>query len=170
MQENENEDDEENEDEDLEEDEEEEDSDADEVVECEDEDEFEEIMRVLGLQPVTLTDTGDLRLPNGSVATHRDVSYIYRQRGTRTDQVALAGNGNPRWQKRAQLMLGNAATSGCLKIAMTRRQEAREGKRIIAVLRERQHYEMRLGIAHNTVNQRMKTRIRTGRGDCSNGR
>merc|ERR1711903_431166 len=101
-------------------DEEEEDSDADEVVECENEDEFEEVMRVLGLQPVTITDTGDLRLPNGSIAAHRDVSYIYRQRGTRTDQVALAGG--RRNAKRSQLMLGNAATSGCLKIAMSKRQ------------------------------------------------
>merc|ERR1740129_585156 len=38
------------------------------VVECEDEDEFEEVMRVLGLQPVSFTPNGDLQLPNGNVA------------------------------------------------------------------------------------------------------
>merc|ERR1719221_235344 len=71
-------------------DEEEDDDDADEVLECEDEDEFDEVMRVLGLQPVTILPTGDLRLPNGCVATHRDVQHIYRQRGVRMDQNQLA--------------------------------------------------------------------------------
>merc|ERR1712054_174006 len=126
-------------------DEEEDDGEEDEVVEIDDEDEFEEVMRVLGLQRVTITPTGDLQLPNGSIAAHRDVSYIYRQRGVRTEQVALSGS--KRLQKRAQLMLSNSS-SGCLKMAMSRRQEAREGKRIIAVLRQKNHESMRLGMQH----------------------
>jgi len=150
------------------EDEESEKGEEDEILECEDEDEFEEVMRVLGLQAVTILPSGDLRLPNGSTAAHRDVSYIYRQRGVRNDQVALAGSRKP--QKRAQLMLSNSAAAGCVKIAMSQRQEAREGKRIIAVLRKQKDWEMRLGMRHNNVLQHNKTKIRTGRGDCSNGR
>jgi len=144
----------------------EDDGEEDEVVECDDEDEFEEVMRVLGLQKVNITATGDLQLPNGSIAAHRDVSYIYRQRGVRTDQVALQGS--KRLQKRAQLMLSNSS-AGCLKMAVSKRQEGREGKRIIAFLRTKHTKEMRLGITMNTVN-RNPGKIRTGRGDCSNGR
>merc|ERR1711879_47856 len=68
-----------------------EDADSDsetEVVECEDEEEFEEVMRILGLQPAKLDDNGDLRLPNGVVAAHRDVAHIYRQRGQHFGQLA----------------------------------------------------------------------------------
>jgi hypothetical protein len=145
--------------------------DEDEVVECEDEDEFEEVMRVLGLQPVSITDTGDMRLPNGSLAAHRDVAYIYRQRGTRMtgDQLEVTGS-QRRPQKRAQLMLSNASASGCLKIAVSQRQMAKEGKRIIAVLRKRNHEHLRMGIRNNMVMHNRKISIRTGRGDCSNGR
>jgi len=64
-----------------------------EILECEDEDEFKEVMRVLGLQPATLMDNGDLRLPNGHVAVHREVAHIWKQRGTRTGQLALPGAG-----------------------------------------------------------------------------
>jgi len=146
------------------------DEDAPDVVECEDEDEFEEVMRILGLQAVTITETGDLRLPNGSVATHRDVSYIYAQRGVRPDakQLALQGGGS-KTMKRAQLMLSNAG-SGCLKMAVSQRQEARQGKMIIAVLKRKNFYEMKLGMHANVINKAGKTKIRTGRGDMSNGR
>lgn len=143
------------------------DGDAPQILECEDEDEFEEVMRVLGLQSVTVTETGDLRLPNGSLAAHRDVAYIYRQRGVRkdADQLALAG---PKKQKRAQLMLSNGG-SGCLKIAMSKSQQKKEGKFIIAVLREKNKQHMRQGVTNN-IFSRSATKIRTGRGDCSNGR
>jgi len=150
--------------------EEEDDEDGDEVVECEDEDEFEEVMRVLGLQPVTILPTGDLRLPNGSVATHRDVQHIYRQRGARMDENQLAIHKGSKVHKRSLLMLSNANTSGCLKIAMTQRQEAKEGKRIIAVLRDKQNYDMRMGIRQNLLMKQHRTKIRTGRGDMSCGR
>jgi hypothetical protein len=146
--------------------------DEDEVVECEDEDEFEEVMRVLGLQRVTVTDTGDLRLPNGSVATHRDVSYIYRQRGVRPDQQQLqaAQTGKSKHMRRAQLML-SAAGSGNVKMALSQRQEARQGRMIIAILRNKHNKEFQLGMSMNVVNKAIKgTKIRTGRGDMSNGR
>jgi len=142
--------------------------DGDQIVECEDEDEFEEVMKILGLQPVTILDNGDLRLPNGNVATHRDVQYIYRQRGVRPDQLALsAGNSKP--LRRSQLMLSNS-TAGCSKIAMSRRQEAKEGKRIIAVLRQKQYHEMRMGLQTNMIQNSKRKTIRTGRGDMSAGR
>jgi len=143
-----------------------------EVVECEDEDEFEEVMRILGLQPVSILPTGDLRLPNGTIAAHRDVSYIWRQRGVRMDQNQLALSASAKRAKsiRCPLMLSNAPGSGCLKIAVSQRQQAKEGKKIIAILRERQNYEMRLGMRHNVLQTKMRTKIRTGRGDMSAGR
>lgn len=154
-------------DEDDDEESESEDGEEDQIVEVDDEDEFEEVMRVLGLQKVTITATGDLMLPNGNIAAHRDMSYIYKQRGVRNQEVALTG-GVSRLQKRAQLMLSNSG-SGCLKMAITQRQEAREGKRIIAFLREKNKQEQRLGVQMNTAARRA-AKIRTGRGDCSNGR
>jgi hypothetical protein len=151
---------------------EEEDGDSDcegnDELEIDDEDEFEEVMRVLGLHKVEITETGDLKLPNGNVAAHRDVSYIYRQRGVRQDQVALHG-GSAKFQKRAQLMLSNSGT-GCVKMAMTTRQTAREGKRIVAYLRHKNAEATRVGLQMNLVNKKNTAKIRTGRGDCSNGR
>lgn len=146
---------------------EEEDEEVDEVLECDDEDEFEEVLRVLGLQKVQIDDNGDLRLPNGATACHRDVSYIYKQRGVRQTDIVLSG---PRKTARAQLMLTNSS-SGCQGMAISRRQEARQGKQILAILRSKQHYEMRLGMTQgNLLQKRNATKIRTGRGDCSNGR
>lgn len=149
-------------------------SDGTEIVECEDEDEFEEVMRILGLQRVTVTGAGDLRLPNGCVATHRDVQHIYKQRGRRMDQLATLPEGSaasrPRkGRSRAQLMLSNAASSGCL-IAMSRREEARQGKRIVAVLKRQQMESMQLGLQNNKTMKQRGSKIQTGRGDCSYGR
>jgi len=160
----------EDEDSDEEDGESEEDNDHD-VLECEDEDEFQEVMRVLGLQPVSLTETGDLRLPNGNIAVNRDVSYIYKQRGARADAITLAGHSSRPDRHRSQLMLGNSPNAnGSMKIAMTKRQEARDKRMIIAVLRKQSTEYMRLGEKHNTALQKNKARIATGRGDCSNGR
>ena len=52
-----------------------------EVVECQDEDEFDKIMAELGLKPAEITGTGDLCLPNGKTVVHREMAYIYRQKG-----------------------------------------------------------------------------------------
>jgi len=162
----------EDEDEDSEGSDEDEVSSEEEVVECEDEDEFEEVMRVLGLQPVSILPNGDLRLPNGTTAAHRDVSYIYRQRGARMDQQAIAEvkSANRVKSRRVPLMLSNGSNSGCLKIAVSKRQQAKEGKKIIAILRERNKYEMTLGMNQNVLQTKMRTKISTGRGDMSCGR
>merc|ERR1740117_2220860 len=65
--------DDEEDDDDDDEDGESEDDEGDDLIECEDEDEFAEVMRVLGLEAVSITDAGDLRLPNGRTVCHRDV-------------------------------------------------------------------------------------------------
>lgn len=149
------------------------DSDGTEYVECEDEDEFEEVMRVLGLQQVSLSETGDLRLPNGNVATNRDVQHIYKQRGKRLDQqqlalvVGLAG-GKRFPGKKSQLMLSNGA-SGC-HIAVSQRQQARDGKRVVAFLRKKQWDDMKRGVKQNLLQTQPGQMNRTGRGDCSFGR
>jgi len=150
--------------------EEESDSDADsaEVLECEDEDEFEEVMRVLGLRPATLDDNGDLRLPNGAVAAHRDVAHIWRQRGVRTGgQLAVRGGARP-GPRRMNLMLSNSP-AGADKVAMSQRAHAREGKRIIAVLRAKNHEYMKVGMNNNRLQTKTR-KIRTGFGDASGGR
>merc|ERR1712203_577931 len=81
-------------------------SDGTEVYECEDEDEFDEVMRVLGLEKATILDNGDLRLPSGGVAVHRDVAHIWKQRGQRFQEVALPG-GPSKVSRRTALMLTN---------------------------------------------------------------
>merc|ERR1711865_1249889 len=166
-------------DEDAEEDESEDGEDGDsedddkEYIECEDDDEFEEVMRILGLQPVKIMDTGDLRLPNGNVATHRDMNYIYKQRGVRSDdkQLALAdgGGGVGKGKRQWKLMLGHAARGEC-RLAMTKRQQATAGKQVIAFVKRQNAYITRMGMAMNVVNHAKKRNITTGRGDCSNGR
>mmetsp|Transcript_113786 Transcript_113786/g.367620 ORF Transcript_113786/g.367620 Transcript_113786/m.367620 type:complete len:526 (+) Transcript_113786:80-1657(+) len=138
-----------------------------EVVECEDEDEFEEVMRILGLQPATILPNGDLRLPNGAAAVHRDVAHIWRQRGQRLEQLATASGRAPK--RHTPLMLGGTPAGGC-QIATTRRQQVREGKRIIAVLRRQQKYEMKLGIQQNVLQTQKGLKVRTIYGDASGGR
>jgi len=141
------------------------------VVECEDEDEFEEVMRVLGLQPVSFTPNGDLQLPNGNVATHRDVQYIFRQRGRRPDQLMFASGHSARGPKPpSQLMLSGGTTSGCARIAVSHREQARQGKMIVAVLREKASSDVKISIKQNKLQIKNGIKIRTGRGDCSGGR
>lgn len=153
-------------------DDDEDESDA-EIVECDDEDEFDEVMRILGLQRATVLDNGDLRLPNGTIAGHRELAYIWRQRGTRmtsANQVALAdGLGKPRVRRpKAQLMLSNAPHG--MQIALSSREQAREGKRIIAVLRQKQKADMKLGMAQNILQKQKPQKFRTIAGDASGGR
>jgi len=143
------------------------DSECTEVVECEDEDEFEEVMRILGLKAASVLPNGDLRLPSGAVATNRDISYIFKQRGNHSNQLMLAG-GSSR-SKRTPLMLSNSPSSA-LALALTHRQQAREGKKIIAVLRQQQHEQMRMGMRQNLLRIKRRTKIRTQFGDASGGR
>ncbi|CAE7537854.1 Znf622 [Symbiodinium natans] len=151
-----------------EEDGEDDDSSGTEIVECDDEAEFEEVMRILGLQQATVLDNGDLRLPNGMVAANRDVAHIWRQRGTRNGQLVAANGGHVGGKSvRAHLMLANDAAG---KVEMTRRQQQREGKRVIAVLREKQKQEMRLGMQMNTALKGKPKKFRTLMGDASGAR
>jgi|ERR1719468_171157 len=140
-----------------------------EVLECEDEDEFEEVMRILGLQPATVTENGDLRLPNGLVAGSRDVAHIWKQRGQRLTQLATAARKSGP-SKRSALMLSNS-TASCSGVVMTHRQQLRESKKMVAVLRRAQYEEVRMGI-HSNMLQRARhlTKIRTTFGDASGGR
>ncbi|CAE8658309.1 unnamed protein product [Polarella glacialis] len=146
------------------------DSDGTEILECEDEEEFEEVMWVLGLQMASITENGDLRLPSGNTACARDVAYVWRQRGTRPTQLAVASGGRfgAGKNQRSQLMLSNAP-SGC-KIAVTKRERAREGKRIIAILKYQQNSEMRLGMKMNVIQKGKPQKFKTVVGDMSGGR
>jgi len=137
------------------------------VVECDDEDEFEEVMRILGLKAASVLPNGDLRLPSGVVAANRDVAYIFKQRGNHSNQLMLAGGSSK--SKRCPLMLSNSP-SGAVALALTHRQQAREGKKIIAVLRHQQHEQMRLGMRQNLLRIKRRTKIRTQFGDASGGR
>lgn len=169
------------EEEDAEDEESEEDDDDEsvEVIECDDEDEFEEVMRVLGLEPVQLLAAGDLRLPNGKVAAHRDMQYIYKQRGQRLDknEIVLAGSGrqpgtgsarSTMQRNRAQLMLANAPAG--TRIAMTQRQQQVHDKKVFAILRQKAAWEEKKGIQQNALNNLRRQKIRTGMGDMSGGR
>jgi len=166
-----------------EEDGEEDDSDGSEVIlECEDEDEFQEVMRVLGLQPATLLDNGDLRLPNGQIAVHREVSHIWKQRGTRTAQLALAGPdgtrgalppqgfaGRNRAGPLASRMLTNGTRNGVCQIAMSHREQVREGKRILAYMRHENKMRAKLGIQQNLLQKKSPAKFKTIMGDMSGG-
>merc|ERR1711879_520211 len=88
-------------------------------------------------------DNGDLLLPNGGVATHREVQYIYRQRGQRMTDGQLVARGTsyaPR-RGRAQLMLANAPAGVQLAI---QKEEIKQRKKYIAVLRKRERYELKV--------------------------
>eukprot|EP00930_Biecheleria_cincta_P061117 TRINITY_DN46688_c0_g1_i1.p1 TRINITY_DN46688_c0_g1~~TRINITY_DN46688_c0_g1_i1.p1 ORF type:complete len:525 (+),score=142.30 TRINITY_DN46688_c0_g1_i1:114-1688(+) len=148
------------------------DSSGTEIVECDDEEEFEEVMRVLGMVSASVLDNGDLRLPNGMIAANRDVAHIWRQRGTRlTGQMALAGAGRPGAGKSARsvLMLSNDP-HGVAKAELTQRQQKREGKKMIAVLREKNRQEMRLGLKMNVIIKGKPQKYKTLVGDASGGR
>jgi len=163
------------EEEDGEDDEDDDDSDGDtEVIECEDEDEFEEVMRVLGLEPVRVTETGDLRLPNGNVATNRSVQHIYKQRGGRIDNDGLvlyggaAHTGGPKVRVRSQLMLSNANCAD-LRMAVSSRAQRKEGKRIVCILKKQQQSDMRLGMKRNLLLTNKRVTHSTGMGDHTGG-
>lgn len=172
----EDEDDDDEEDEEDEEDGEDDDSET-EILECDDDEEFDEVMRVLGLEKATILDNGDLRLPNGSVACHRDVAYIWRQRGQRLtpeQQLAVRTSGRlgSRLPNRALLFgstVGQYQNAGSMKMAVSRREQAREGKKFIAVLRDQQRWTFKLGITNNLMQTKNRCKIRSVRGDAAGG-
>jgi len=129
-----------------------------ELLECEDEDEFEEVLRVLGLQPATLSENGDLRLPNGAVAAHRDVAHIWRQRGQHFGALAQSSG------------TAHARPALCAAATVAQRQQARESRRYIAVLRQQQRSELKLGIKASDLHKQKGLKVRTVYGDASGGR
>eukprot|EP00397_Hematodinium_sp_SG-2012_P012960 GEMP01013146.1.p1 GENE.GEMP01013146.1~~GEMP01013146.1.p1 ORF type:complete len:486 (+),score=103.96 GEMP01013146.1:30-1460(+) len=142
-----------------------------EIKECHDEDEFKKLMEEYGLQPCSITLTGDLRLPDGSVAAHRQYHYIYRQRGRRlTDEERRLKHKAVGGSRRALLMLSNAQSTGVCRIAVSSRQRTVQGKQIIAVLRQQQKSNKLLGMKQNVMQTRYLPRIRSIRGDAAGGR
>jgi len=138
-----------------------------EVVECEDEDEFDEVMRVLGLEPVDITDTGDLRLPNGAVASHRAVSHIFRQRGQRMEAEQIAAYKHGRraiGDRKDQLMIANGANGG---LQLTHRQANKEGRKVLAMLRQQTTMEVRVAMKQNLLQTNRVMKCRSVRGDAS---
>mmetsp|Transcript_72413 Transcript_72413/g.151122 ORF Transcript_72413/g.151122 Transcript_72413/m.151122 type:complete len:181 (+) Transcript_72413:128-670(+) len=159
--------DEEEEEDDEEGDEEDSDSDSTEILECDDEDEFEEVMRILGLQKVQVLETGDIRLPSGKVAVHRNVAHIYKQHLGRFSDLVVANNNNSKATRgRPVLALSNGAAS---QINMSQRERTKENRKVIAVIKKQARSDLWLGMKANKM-QRKCLKIRTGMGDASGGR
>jgi pre-60S factor REI1 len=122
-----------------------------EVHECEDEDEFAAVLQKYGLERAELLPSGDLRLPNGSVACHRSVAYVYRQkfRPVRGDtDRSQEGRLN---EKRRQLCLtgvrdGQGASAAALTLAVGLRKVKEQNRQVLAILREQSKQYMKLGI------------------------
>jgi len=148
-----------------------EDSDFD-VKECETQEEFNKVMAEFGLTKAEILPSGDLKLPTGNVAAHREFYYIYRQRGRRmTDEerrekCRAVADGSVR----NRLMIGNGNSHGMCQIALSKGQEQKQGKQIIAVLRRAQKSEKRLGEKQNVLQKRWTPKIRTQLGDAAGGR
>lgn len=140
------------------------------IKDCGDEDEFERIMKEHGLQPCSITATGDLRLPDGCVAAHRQFHYIYKQRGRRWTaeerQYKKSASNNS-----ALLALGNSySVPPGLQIALSPSQGTVQKKQVIAVFRRNAKARMHLGVKQNVMQTRFTPRIRSVRGDAAGGR
>lgn len=144
-----------------------------ELVECDDEDELTDVINLLGLQPVAVTEHGDLRLPNGSVATAREYAYIFRQRHRpATDLMPMMGanwpGGVTSKQPTALVPIGGG---GSLMAAGGVPSHARwVDKKVVAYHRDRQYGELKIAFTNNLMQTKMKKKIRAGRGDMSGGR
>lgn len=142
------------------------------VKECETQEEFERVMAEFGLEPAQILPSGDLRLPTGNIAAHRDFYYIYRQRGRRMtpeerrEKCRAIADGSVR----NRLMLGNGNSPGMCQIALSKRQERNQGKQIIAVLRTQQKSDRRKGEKQNIIQKKRTPKFRTQLGDAAGGR
>lgn len=147
------------------------DSDGTDIIECEDEDEYEEVMRVLGLQPASVTDNYELRLASGAIISNRYLSYIYKRRGRRVlDEEELALAKAARSRISTPLALTGGAGGGGYNASMTPSQQKVQMKKVVAVLRRKNLETMRLGVKQNLLQTKKGLVNRTGRGDCSYGR
>jgi pre-60S factor REI1 len=124
-----------------------------EVHECEDEDEFAEVLQRYGLERAELLPSGDLKLPNGNVACHRSVAYVYRQkfRPVRGDDRAIEGRLQ---EKRRQLCLtgvrdGQGASVAALTLAVGARRVKQQNRQVLAILREQNKQWMNLGLVNS---------------------
>jgi len=142
------------------------------VKECETQEEFERVMAEFGLEPAQILPSGDLKLPTGNIAAHRDFFYIYRQRGRRMtpeerrEKCRAVADGSVR----SRLMLGNGNSPGMCHIALSKRQERNQGKQIIAVLRTQQKSDRRRGEKQNIIQKKRTPKFRTQLGDAAGGR
>lgn len=136
-----------------------------EVLECEDDDEFEEAMRILGLEVADITDSGDLRLPNGNVAVHRCVAYLYKQRGRRFDSRDHPVARKAISTHKSHLMLANAPAG--TRFAVSKHQVKSEGRRVVAMLRAKNWHEVKLGIKQGMLQKNRICKTRSVRGDAS---
>jgi pre-60S factor REI1 len=125
-----------------------------EVHECDDEDEFAAVLAKYGLERAEMLPSGDLRLPNGNVACHRSVAYVYRQkfRPIRGD-TAQAQEGRLH-EKRRQLCLtgvrdGQGASVTALTLAVGARKVKQQNRQVLAILREQNKQWMNLGIINS---------------------
>jgi len=124
-------------------------SDLVEVHECEDEDDFADLLEQYGLQRAELMPSGDLRLPNGNVACHRSVAYVYKQKfhHSRFDPPDRGVS------KRQQLALGlrpaSAAGGGALAVAFGTRQVKRQNRQVLAILKDSSKQWVKLGMNNN---------------------
>jgi pre-60S factor REI1 len=120
-----------------------------EVVECDDEDQFADVLERYGLQNAELLETGDLRLPNGKVACHRSVAYVYRQKfHTRADRSDIVD------EKRRQLCLTGVrgATNGAgavVALAVGARQVKRQNRQVLAIMRQQNKDWAKLGLVNS---------------------
>jgi len=120
-----------------------------EVVECDDEDQFADVLERYGLQNAELLETGDLRLPNGKVACHRSVAYVYRQKfHSKADRSDIVD------EKRRQLCLTGVrgATNGAgavVALAIGARQVKRQNRQVLAIMRQQNKDWAKLGLVNS---------------------
>merc|ERR1719201_1575704 len=104
-----------------------------EVHECEDEDEFAAVLQQYGLERAELLPSGDLRLPNGNVACHRSVAYVYRQKFRPVKGDTDRAQEARLQDKRRQLCLtgvrdGQGASAAALTLAVGLRKAKEQSK------------------------------------------
>lgn len=143
------------------------------VKEAKDEEEFERLMKEFGLERAQILPNGDLKLPSGNIAAHRQFHYIYKQRGRRWTEEerrnkcqAIADGA-----VRNNLMIGNGrSVAGSTQIAVSKREMHRQGKQIIVMLRHQQKRRRRLGEKQNIIQKRTMGKFTSILGDAAGGR
>lgn len=142
-----------------------------EVIDCQDEEEFQPIIAKYVLQRAEILPSGNLRLPDGTEAAHRDLRYIYKQRGRTGAAVRAAAEGEggvkalPMFNRRAMLMISNGAAGSMF--AVSQRQRNRQEKQVMAVLRTQNKWQVQRELKQNILNKKRVAATRSVRGDAS---